>query len=478
MNDSTATPRSGLATLALLTSKLTLAQFAPVVLNFFVFGLMGKLGGLYFATFSQVATINMTALSASIGVLTALYPLAGRELGAGDQAAYRRVIADGMALALLLALPLLLVSLAAGWIVEVSHNPPPVVALAHQIGWVAALGVIPNVLTGAYRMHFSMSGRAGLISIIYSVGSVLTVLLAIMAVAAAKGDAVHASLAITGVIAATNWLMFGACWLCCRQQAALKIEPLSFLRRVLAGRAGLLRLLAVGWPIGMVFFLEAGALLFSSLTAGAFGLTTGDAHLAGLQWLGVCLVLPLGLGQACSQIVAIHDGSGELTRRNAACWQAIGLGAVLALFVTAAFALWPLQAASLLLGPRAAEPQLAALLRGVMPATGVLFLFETIIIVSAAALRGIGVTRSPLALSVVGYGLFTAGGIWLAAIVLGHGLLGVWIGLLGGFGITTIAVLLRCRSEFRLPGNRPEVAGDGSASSLTSPHLTTEGAKA
>lgn len=103
----------------------------------------------------------------------------------------------------------------------------------------------------------------------------------------------------------------------------------------------------------------------------------------------------------------------------------------------------------MLLGQRAVhDAALVPILRWLMPAAGVLLLLESLIIVGAAALRGIGVVRATFALALLG-SVLTIGALWAAGVWYGYGLPGLWGGMLGGFVLTAGAVLLRCLREFR-----------------------------
>lgn len=431
-----------LGSLGLLAAQLTLGQLAPVLLSFFIFGLVAKLGSLTISAFAQVMLINLTAYTALGGVLTALYPLAGQRKGSGDQAGYDRVIGHGLLLALLLAIPMGTLGMLIGPLATLLQQPDGVPQLAQQIGWVTVSGVPASLLLAVLHIHLTLSGRAGAMSLVYLVGMAGSVLLALAAAGLGPADARHQVLLVSAALAIGNWLMLGASLLLVGRAAPLRLAWQGAWR-------GSVAVARTGWPIGCVIFLESAILMVSALVAGSRGVLAGELHMAALQWLNLCIVLPLSIGQACSQRIALLSGAGQHQARNRACWQALALAFGGGALVTLLLAAFPLQAGAMLLGQRAVhDAALVPILRWLMPAAGVLLLLESLVIVGAAALRGIGVVRATFALALLG-SVLTIGALWAAGVWYGYGLPGLWGGMLGGFVLTAGAVLLRCLREFR-----------------------------
>jgi len=102
-----------------------------------------------------------------------------------------------------------------------------------------------------------------------------------------------------------------------------------------------------------------------------------------------------------------------------------------------------------LIGPAvtAVPPQL---LRTIVVLGGVVLLCQSVIVVAASALRGLGVAKAPLVQALIGYGVVAAGSELLFSLWLKGGAAGVWWGLAVGFASTAAALLLRCAKEFGL----------------------------
>lgn len=89
-----------------------------------------------------------------------------------------------------------------------------------------------------------------------------------------------------------------------------------------------------------------------------------------------------------------------------------------------------------------------ALAAGLLPIAGLFQVADGIQVVSAAVLRGIGDTRMPMLINLLGFwviGLPVGG---LLAFPGGMGARGIWWGLAVGLGLVALLLLLRVRARF------------------------------
>ncbi|HEY1586099.1 MAG TPA: MATE family efflux transporter, partial [Polyangia bacterium] len=206
---------------------------------------------------------------------------------------------------------------------------------------------------------------------------------------------------------------------------------------------------AVGWPIGAVVFLDSFASLTSSLLVGRYWVEALPFHAIALLWVMIGLVVPLGLSQAVVQSVTVSHARGDRSARNRAVAGGLAIGAAYGLVALLVFKLAPLRLGGLLLGAAALEPATRSRLVEIMPWAGALLAFQGIIVIAAAALRGIGDPRAPLLRALVCYLVIGVGSEFLFARILHRGVRGVWWGLALGFGCTALGVTVRCHRAFR-----------------------------
>src|SRR5437763_9073273 len=105
-----------------------LAQMAMQVTNAVM---VGSLGAVPLAAAGLGNALNATLLMTSMGLLTAVAPLAAHAIGAGDPAAAGRVAGGGLIIAAALALPMMAILAAV---------PPLLSSLGYETGLVAEIG--------------------------------------------------------------------------------------------------------------------------------------------------------------------------------------------------------------------------------------------------------------------------------------------------------------------------------------------------
>ena len=454
-----------LAPLLALSLKMGLAQLAPVLLGLYMARLVAVHGTVLFAAYLLVNAVNTTVYVAVSSMLQSLYFVGGRAIGRGEPARYRAAILAGVVLAAVLGILGAVASAGIGPVLAWLHMDAGLAGAALPLGLVATLAVLPMPLLVVYRVHAALNGRAGLVMLMSVGGALLAAALAGMG--AAGASPVQAALRIVWYGVAVNWLMVALAGISCGAMPALRIPRAELAAARPALGTALREVVSVGWPIGAVVLLDSLAALVSSLLVSAFWLEWSALHMAVLLLVTVMLIGPLGIAQAAVQRVAVLHAQGLLAERNRVGAWALALGLLFGLAVLAPAALWPAPALALLLTPA----DLAAAMPLLAPVTllgAVLLLLQALIVIAAALLRGIGQTRAPLRQAFFGYMVVASGAQLVLGPWLGVGLLGIWYGLLAGFGATTVAVLWRCYREFRLP------ALAGSAPPLSSSHPTQE----
>jgi len=419
---------------ASLAAKLALAQLAPMLASLVLARMVATHGADEFSAYSIVTFINITGFIAATGFLQSLYYLCGSALGRRQPAEYGATLGAGLIWATGLGGLCTLVSLLAGPASALAGVAPSLHPLIMRFGMIAACGLLPGTLLMVLRVHATMQGGAGLVTCIYAGGG-----LAAMAAAAAL-----ASFGAAGVlwgVAGVNWLMLAA------MVTALRQKRLR-LPRLTAGRAPLGAVFAIGWPTGAVIFMDSVASLISVMIVARCWLAATPLHACVLLCINVGLVCPLGLAQASIQRVSILHAQGDLPARDRCAWSVIAMAGAygaIAGSLLGAFGPQICHALGLSVSEIAAGPIVTMSMLG-----GVVLACQSVIVVAASALRGLGVARAPLVQAVIGYGVVAAGCELLFGVTLNGGPAGVWWGLAAGFGATAAALLARCAKEFAL----------------------------
>jgi len=437
-----------------LSAKMTLAQMAPLLMSVLVAGLIAKHGTLSYAAYALMASFNLPIFIAAASMLQALYYLGGRAIGQGRHEDYEAAMLAGFGFASLVALICAALSVLSSQALSLLGIEPALAHASYGFGLANAVGLWPALMMVVFRVHASLRQRAGLASGLYVLGSLCGALLSVWAMQLWSGNVALASEMAVAAVSLSNWIMaalaFGVLW---------RMTPLRLSWRAHGARiqAAFAQVFAVGWPVGAVVLLDSLMLAFAALVAGRYWPQSVAVHSAAALWVTFALVLPLGIAQAVVQHVAVAHAMGDLSQRNRRAMAALVLTlatGVLTLLVFSAAAV-PLGAA--VLGQMAYQADAAAALRQIMPWAGLVLCMQSLIVVGAAILRGLGQTRAPLLQALFGYGFVGIGSQWGLAVVHGGGLLGLWQGLAAGFGLTAIALCWRCARELELSTHKAGV---------------------
>lgn len=185
------------------------------------------------------------------------------------------------------------------------------------------------------------------------------------------------------------------------------------------------RLLALGLPAAAHLTFEVG--VFSAVTALAGQLRPEAlaAHQIALNIASVVFMVPLGVSSAAAVLVGQHIGARDLSGARRSGWAAI---LVVQLFMVSA-------ALSLVLAPApfiklfTAETAVIAIGAQLLGVAAAFQLFDGLQVATTGALRGLGETRMPMLISLVGYWVSGLPLGWWLCFRGGYGVIGLWLGL-------------------------------------------------
>jgi multidrug resistance protein, MATE family len=376
-----------------------------------------------------------------MGVLFALDPVVSQAVGAADRVGVARGVQRGSVLATLMAMAAMLLLLAAGPVLGALGQPPEVVPVATGYVHGLILGVLPFYLFIVLRQSLQAMGQVRAILLTVLAANVVNVLLNWMLIFGNLGapalGAVGSAWATTG----SRWFMMlallGLGW-------PLLAPSLRPLRRDALATRPLVRLLRVGAPVGGQQFLEFGVFGAAGLLMGLLGAIPLASHQVALQLAALTFMVPLGVAQATSVLVgqAVGRSDPHGARRSTGAGLAVGVGFM------AVTAILFLAMPGLLARAFSDDAPVVATAALLLPIAGVFQVFDGVQVVAAGALRGVGDTRVPMILNLVGFWFVglpvsAALGLWL-----GVGPQGIWWGLAIGIGVVAVLLTHRIRRRF------------------------------
>ncbi len=392
---------------------------------------------------ASVALGHMYFFAISIfgmGVLFSLDPIVAQALGARDELAVRRGLQRGLVLSVILSVPISLLLLTVQPVLVLVGQPPEVISDAAGFVHRNALSVWPFYVFVALRQTLQAHHRVLPIGITIVAANLVNV---VLNYAWIYGNFGFPAMGVIG----SAWATTVSRWLMAVLMLALGWRTLRpYLREVapnLLDWRPIMRMLKLGLPIGAQMMLEGGAFNVMALLMGWLGVVQVAAHQIALNLASLAFMVPLGVSSAAAVIVghAVGRGDAEGVRRATIASLTVGAGFMLctgALFMLAPEPLAGIYTRdTIVLG-------LAALL---LPLAGLFQVFDGLQVVAIGVLRGLGDTRMPMVVNVIGFwciGMPVS--LWLG-FGLDYGAVGLWWGLVVGLIIVAGFLILRVRQR-------------------------------
>lgn len=433
------TARGELTALLRLAAPIIVVQLGLNTMGFVDVAVLGHYRGDALAAMSLGNVIVWGALVFCMGVLVAVDPLLSQAVGADDESAVTRTLLRGLWLATLLAVPAALLLLPTETCLRWLGQGEGLIPAAGTYARINAWGVLPFLWFSVVRSYSAAHARLRAQVVVIVVANLVNLGLDWALV---FGNAGMPELGVAGAAWATvlcRWLMcMGLIALMWRDVGAhvSRLRDAAVRAQVFAV-APLQRLLRLGLPIGVQFSLEMGIFALTALFMGWFGEAQLGGHQVALQFVATSFMVPLGLSLAASVRVGWAIGRGDMVaaRRVALVSLTTGAGIMAAFMVV--FLTVPSHLASILTDVPAVVAWAALLL----PVAAVFQVGDGLQVVAIGCLRGLGDTRTPMMINLIGF--------WLLGLPLGYGLsfglglgpLGLWWGLCAGLCAVACALL-------------------------------------
>lgn len=194
------------------------------------------------------------------------------------------------------------------------------------------------------------------------------------------------------------------------------------------------QLLALGLPAASQMGAEVGVFALATALSGTLDPISSASHQIALNLAGVAFMIPLGLGSAGAVRVGHAVGARDRQRASAAGWTAILMATAFMVVAASTFLLVPRQ----LIGWFSQEPSVLSVGTSLLMLAAVFQLFDGIQGVITGTLRGIGDTHTPMKVNLVAHWLLGLPTSYLLCFVFGWGVYGLWVGLSLGLIVTGI----------------------------------------
>lgn len=376
-----------------------------------------------------------------MGVLFALDPVISQAVGAEDWEGAARGVQRGGLLALGLSLFAMVLLLPAGAFLTLARQPVEVVPLAAGYARGLIVGVFPFYAFGVLRQSLQAMGRLKAIVLTVTAANLVNVGLNWLFVFGNGGFPQLGAVGSAWATSASRWFML----LSVLALAWPRLRPMLWPPRRASLRTGpLVRFLRVGAPIGAQQWLEYGVFGAAGLLMGLMGTVAVASHQVALQLAALTFMIPVGVAQATSVVVGQAVGRSD----QPAARRAVGAGLTTVTAFMTVTAILFLTVPELFARLFTSDPGVIAVVTLLLPIAGVFQIFDGLQVAGAGALRGVGDTRVPMLMNLVGFwfvGLPISAWLGFSA---GAGPQGVWWGLAIGIGVVAGLLMIRIRRRF------------------------------
>lgn len=386
-----------------------------------------------------------------LGMLQAVDPLISQAVGAGDERAIGKHVQRGVVLACVFSVPACLLAWPAGPVLAFFGQPAVAAGMAEGYVHASIPGILPFLLFMLLRQTLQAFSRTAPVVLAAVLANVVNVFLNWVLI---DGNLGFPALGATGCAWASSicrWLLFGSLLTLGWKELRPHLLPL---RREAAAPKPLLRMAHLGLPLGLAMAAEYGAFMMTLLLMGRIGPREVAAHQVSITLASFSFMFPLGIGAAAAVRVGYAVGRSDMAGARRASAIAITAGASIMVVSAALFLLVPEPLAWLFTNQREVV-SVAVLL---IPVAGVFQVFDGVQAVATGVLRGLGDTRTPFKVHLLGFWVL---GIPLGcylAFAAGAGPRGLWWGLVVGLAVSAVILLLRV--HFRLRGDVARVLID------------------
>jgi MATE family multidrug resistance protein len=214
------------------------------------------------------------------------------------------------------------------------------------------------------------------------------------------------------------------------------------------------RLVTLGVPAAAQVTLEVGVFAAASALAGQLDPVSLGSHQIALNIAALAFMVPLGVSSAAAVRVGHAVGARDVHRAVRGGWTALAAGVVIMAGIGTLLLVFPVP----MLRVFTNDPQVIDTGVRLLAIAGAFQVFDGTQAVATGVLRGIGDTRTPMIMNVIGHWVLGLPAGYVLCFRRGWGVTGLWIGL--SIGLVFVALLLtfvwhRKTARFQFPEHAP-----------------------
>jgi MATE family multidrug resistance protein len=411
--------------------------------NFITTIMVAHLGKEELAANALVWSIYLALTIFFMGILAATSVMVSQSFGAKDDVGISICFKQGLIMAIILALPMMLIMWSTPIVLVLTKQDPEVIRVAkpffYSLIWTMLplniFFVIEQFLIGILKTRLVM---------FLTVLSVPTGVFFSYAFLFGKFGLPKAGLAGVGFGWALAYSLM-AMYCICYALFSKHLKKYSLFKQwwVIESKF-LFETIRIGLPMGFMWCSELLFFVVVAIMMGVLGTTVLAAYQIASQYFMIALVILFGLHQCVSIRVGNEVGANNRNKLHLTLAVNIGIGLALLSTFSIFYCIFPQAAISLDIDVNLPDYKAVALEAAkFFPIVGILLMSDCIRIVSAGALRGLKDINFQLLLSLFGFWGIAFPSAYLLAFKLGWGGIGIWWGTVAGLFITGVMLLVR-----------------------------------
>ena len=196
-------------------------------------------------------------------------------------------------------------------------------------------------------------------------------------------------------------------------------------------------LIALGMPAASQVTLEVGVFAAATALAGKLEPVSSGSHQIALNIASLAFMVPLGLASSGAVRVGYAIGARNRARAIRAGWTALGAGGLVMTVIGLVLFLFP----TVLIRAFSTDPRIVDIGTSLLWIAAAFQLFDGTQAVATGVLRGIGETRMPMIVNVIGHWVFGLPVGYALCFQFGWGVEGLWVGLSIGLVLTAVVLV-------------------------------------
>ena len=442
--------RTDLIAMLRLATPIVIVQVGLMLMGVVDTMVVGRLSAQALAAVA-LGNLGVFAISAfGLGLLMTLDPLVAQAVGADDRPSIRRSVQRGLILAVALTIPSGLILSLGEVILPLLRQQPEIIPIAAGYARICIFGLLPFFSFIVLRQTLQAMEQVRPIVAIIVIANIFNLGLDWILVFGFGPVPSFGALGSAWATTASRWLVLIGLAVLARHHLRPLLWPID---RDSLRFAPLWRMVVLGAPIGLQIQLEFATFGVIALLMGGMGTVEMAANQVAINLSSLTFMVPLGIGGAAAVRVGHAIGAGNIDSARRAAAAALVCGAGFMTLTASAF----ITAPGLLAATYTSVDEVLLLAAVLIPIAGVFQVFDGLQVVSIGVLRGLGDTKAPVVVNVLGFWLIGMPVSLVLAFHLDLGPPGLWWGLVVGLATVAGFLLLRISWRFRQGIDRVEL---------------------